>query len=95
MKAKLRIVIESDRVSAKKIDNPILRKLFKWLFEVQVVDNRFTEHSKSGRVVNTKKTEYDPTAKRSGGRIVKIMPRNLKKVKDGQERTNEVPAVQD
>jgi hypothetical protein len=37
-------------------------------------------------VTTTKKVEYDPTAHRHGGRIVKAMPRELKKIKEAQEK---------
>jgi hypothetical protein len=40
-----------------------------------------------GRVVKvTAHAEYEPDKPRRGGRMVKVMPRQLQKVKEGQER---------
>jgi hypothetical protein len=42
-----------------------------------------------GRVVTVKSApEYTPDTTRKSGRMVRIMPRQLKKLKDGQERGN-------
>lgn len=47
-----------------------------------------------GRVVTvTTRAEYDfekASKPREGGRVVKLMPRQLKKIKDGQEVTRDV-----
>lgn len=43
-----------------------------------------------GRVVSdTKKAEFQPFRTRTGGRIVKAMPRQLQKVKQGQEKAGD------
>lgn len=61
----------------------------------QIIDEKLgksevNEPKPKGRVVNIKKKpEYDPNAsKRRGGKVVKTMPKQLKKIKEGQEATN-------
>lgn len=41
----------------------------------------------AGKVVRaTKRTEYEPNIIRTGGRVVKTMPRELRKIKEAQEK---------
>ncbi len=42
-----------------------------------------------GKVTHTQKAEYNPDAPKTGGRVVKLMPRQLKKIKEAQEKTEE------
>jgi hypothetical protein len=43
-----------------------------------------------GRVVKaTARPEYTPDAKRTGGRVVRAMPQEIKRIKEGQEAPNE------
>lgn len=45
------------------------------------------ELPKRGRVVKVAAPpEYTPSAKHSGGRVIKAMPRQLKKIKEAQEK---------
>lgn len=51
-----------------------------------------------GRVIKqTRHSEFDPNPARHGGRIVKVMPRKLQKIKAAQEmvENDELPKVED
>lgn len=40
-----------------------------------------------GRVIkNTRQTEFNPSTSRRGGRVVRVMPRQLQKIKEAQEK---------
>lgn len=43
------------------------------------------EHIPGRVITSTKHPEYQPDSTRHGGRIVKAMPRKLRKIKEGQE----------
>ena len=50
------------------------------------IESRHIAIDKKGRVVKvTAPPVYDPETKRKGGRMVKRMPRQLQKIKQGQE----------
>jgi hypothetical protein len=47
----------------------------------------------SGRVVKANaRPEYDPTPRKKGGRVTKAMPRQLRKIKEGQEKAG-IPTI--
>jgi translation elongation factor EF-4 len=51
-----------------------------------------------GRVIKqTRHSEFDPNSVRGGGRIVKVMPRQLQKIKQAQEmvESDDKPSVED
>lgn len=47
-----------------------------------------------GHVVKAKPAEYNPDTTRQGGRVVKAMPRELRKVKEAQELVPDDAPVQ-
>jgi hypothetical protein len=44
------------------------------------------ELAPQGHIVQVQRPRYNPDITRRGGRVVKAMPRNLKKIKQAQER---------
>lgn len=47
------------------------------------------ENGKGGKVVTVKeKAEFDPDAKTKGGRVIRLMPKQLKKMKESQDGNN-------
>lgn len=97
LKMKQKLIINSD--DTINIHNRIANLLFHWLFSVsfnrrsQVVEaaiDSFTQPKSKGRVVKvTAPPEFDPEKLRTGGRVVKRMPRQLKQMKEAQETPRE------
>lgn len=50
---------------------------------------RIIQNQPKGRVITTKHTAYQAGATRTGGRVVKIMPKQLKQMKQAQERVED------
>lgn len=46
----------------------------------------FSTYQPKGQVVKAKPSKYNPDTTRRGGRIVKAMPKDLRKMKEAQER---------
>lgn len=83
-----------------KLINQVKESLALWLYcvaewlnphiEIDITEKFDLPKVKKGRVVKvTAPPEYSPETKRKGGRMVKRMPRQLQKIKAGQE-TKEV-----
>lgn len=58
------------------------------IFSTDVEVVKLTEQPK-GRVIATTHTAYQAGATRTGGRVVKIMPRQLKQMKQAQEKVED------
>ena len=72
----------------KKLLNSLRIKLAKWIMPegVGLPKSHHSKPKRAGRIVSIKApAEYDPTPNKKGGRIIRIMPKQLKKIKDAQE----------
>lgn len=94
---KIKLVVNSD--DTINIHNRIVNLLFHWVFSVsfnrrsqvveEAIDSLIQPKSK-GRVVKvTAPPEFDPEKPRTGGRVVKRMPQQLQRIKEGQETPRE------
>lgn len=83
-----------------KLLNKLKQSIQKWLeidptlgkpgFEAVYYKGELMTEQPKGRVVKaTARPEYTPDTKRHGGRVVKQMPRQLRKIKEGQESNGE------
>jgi hypothetical protein len=50
-----------------------------------------THKPRGGFIRATKRPEYEPDAIREGGRVVRAMPRSLRKLKENQEKIKSLP----
>lgn len=75
------------------VENRFWRWVFHRIFTVMVMPPKKVDEltsDKAGRVTKVTGSPQFNANKPKGGRIVKAMPRSLKKIKEGQESTGEV-----
>lgn len=75
----------------------LLQSLKDWYWGPQTIDDEIEQaeivpeptHVVHGGVVKTERPLYTPMTARHGGRIVKTMPRQLRAIKEAQERASD------
>jgi len=84
------------KIEYRRVKNTFLNRLrlslLKWLMypiadiKPRTRASRIISHKSTGKIVKSKKPEYNPLiSKKEGGKVVRIMPRQLKKIKEAQD----------